>query len=140
MGYHKHDLQQLETWVVENPETTLLKPWDTRSMFKKVVTLTNPASEFCLVLCVGRLFNIINTPIMIISGWLISSFYIFLLLLSLLVTSIKNFTRRRRRKGRIRNRRRRQRVNMRLMLFGWRSCIRSTGRIWDHRSGKQPYR
>jgi hypothetical protein len=102
-------------------------------MFKKVVTLTNPAREFWLATCVGRLFNTINTLSMIISGSLISHFLIyllnvlpFLLLLNLLVTSIKTFTRRRRRKGRRSNERRRKRVNMRLMFLGWRDLIRST--------------
>jgi hypothetical protein len=104
MGCHQHDLQWLETWVVENPWTTLLRPWEYREMFKKVVTLTNPAREFGFVTYVGRIFNIIIPHD---SGWLISPLLIFLLLvlpflllLSLLVTSIKDFTRKGRRKGR----------------------------------------
>jgi hypothetical protein len=67
------------------------------AMVKKVVTLTNPAREFGLVTYVGRLSNIINTHG---SGWLIGPLLIFLLLvlpflvlLNLLVTRIKDFTR-----------------------------------------------
>jgi hypothetical protein len=77
-------------------------------MVKKVVTLTNIAREFGLVTYVDRISNIINTHN---SGWLISPLLMFLLvvlpfllLLSLLVTSIKDFTRRGIIKARIRDR------------------------------------
>ena len=67
-------------------------------MVKKVVTLTNPAREFGLVIYVGRIFNIINTHE---SVWLIPPLIIFhfLVLLSLPLTSIKAFTEKGRRKG-----------------------------------------
>jgi hypothetical protein len=77
-------------------------------MVKKVVALTKTTMEFGLATYVGRLLNIINTHE---NGWLISPFLIllllvipFILLLSLLVTRIKDFTRRGRRKGRRHNR------------------------------------
>jgi hypothetical protein len=94
-------------------------------ILKKVFTLINPTREFGLVTCVGRLVNIINTPNMFNTGWLIVPFLVFLLLnlhfllfLNLLVTSIKDFTRQGRRKERRPDGRRRKRVNMRLNLLG----------------------
>jgi len=71
-------------------------------MDKEVVTLTKLARVYGFVMQVGSFLNNTNTYY---NGWLVEFFIILLLLLSFtlllshLVTSIKDFTKRRRRKG-----------------------------------------
>lgn len=99
--------------------------------------------ESGFVTYVGHFFNIINTHH---SRWLIVPllmllllFLPFLRLLSLLITSIKAFTKRGRINGRRHDGWRRKRVNMRLVFLWWRVCLVYRRDIQDHGSGKKSY-